>query len=271
MPPVEYDLAGTPCADVLDGNVCHVRSGAAERYPSDEGLIRMSAESYVGVALRASSGELLGLVNAIHDRPLDEVVRPEGVLQVFAARAAAEIERRGLEGDLRRAAFEWRAAFDGLPLGVVVVDANARIQRVNRTAVEQSGRASWTELIDKPLSALGPGEPWATLGELVTTLGPEDAPATREVNDPLSRRTFMVSARVLAPEVQGSGSAVLNFQDVTETVQLRSSCGRARRWPRSARSWRASRTRCATRSSASRRRSTPSSRASATSRATSAT
>jgi formate hydrogenlyase transcriptional activator len=170
MPPVEYDLAGTPCADVLDGNVCHVRSGAAERYPRDEGLTRMSAESYVGVALRAASGELLGLVNAIHDRPLDEVVRPEGVLQVFAARAAAEIERRGLEGDLRRAAFEWRAAFDGLPLGVVVVDANARIQRVNRTAVEQSGRASWTELIDKPLSALGPGEPWATLGELVTTL-----------------------------------------------------------------------------------------------------
>jgi len=221
MPPVEYDLAGTPCADVLDGNVCHVRSGAAERYPRDEGLTRMSAESYVGVALRAASGELLGLVNAIHDRPLDEVVRPEGVLQVFAARAAAEIERRGLEGDLRRAAFEWRAAFDGLPLGVVVVDANARIQRVNRTAVEQSGRASWTELIDKPLSALGPGEPWATLGELVTTLGPEDAPATREVNDPLSRRTFMVSARVLALEAQGSGSAVLNFQDVTETVQLK--------------------------------------------------
>ena len=69
MPPVEYDLAGTPCADVLDGNVCHVRSGAAERYPRDEGLTRLSAESYVGVALRAASGELLGLVNAIHATP----------------------------------------------------------------------------------------------------------------------------------------------------------------------------------------------------------
>jgi signal transduction histidine kinase len=120
------------------------------------------------------------------------VVRPEGVLQVFAARAAAEIERRGLERDLRRAAFEWRAAFDGLPLGVVVVDAHGRIQRVNRTAVEQSGRASWTELIDKPLAALGPGEPWATLGELVATLGPEDAPGDQGSERP-----------ALAPHVHG--------------------------------------------------------------------
>ena len=55
----------------------------------------------------------------------------------------------------------------------------------------------------------------------MAALSPEDPPAVKEVNDPLSRRTFMVSARVLPPEVQGSGSAVLNFQDVTETVQLK--------------------------------------------------
>ena len=222
MPAVEYDLEGTPCAHVLDGSVCHVRGGVAERYPRDEGLRQMGAESYVGVVLRASSGEPLGLVNAIHDRSLDEVIRPEGVLQVFAARAAAEIERRGLEADLRRAAFEWRAAFDGLPLGVVVVDAQGRIQRVNRTAVEHSGRAGWMELIDKLLVELGPGEPWAALGELVATLGTAGAPSAREVNDPLTRRTYMVSARTLAAEADGGvGRAVLNFQDVTETVRLK--------------------------------------------------
>jgi signal transduction histidine kinase/DNA-binding NarL/FixJ family response regulator len=219
--PVEYDLVGTPCADVLDGSVCHIRGGVADRYPGDLGLRGMAAQSYVGVALRASSGELLGLVNAIHDRPLDEVVRPEGVLQVFAARAAAEIERLRLEADLRRAAFEWRAAFDGLPLGVVVVDAVGRIQRVNRTAVEHSGRGSWADLIDEPLAALGPGEPWATLGDLVPTLGPGDPPSAREVNDPLTRRTFMVSARMLPPEGERGRRAVLNFQDVTETVRLK--------------------------------------------------
>jgi signal transduction histidine kinase/DNA-binding response OmpR family regulator len=221
MPQAEYDLAGTPCGDVVDGSVCHIRSGLAEGYPGDEGLKRMGAQSYVGVALRSSTGQVLGLVNAIHDRPLDEVVRPEGVLQVFAARAAAELERRALEADLRRAAFEWREAFDGLPEGVVVVDAQGRIHRVNRTAVEHSGRSGWTELIDTPLSALGPGEPWATLAELVVTLRAGALPAAREVNDALTRRTFMVSARALAAGGEGGGRAVLNFQDVTETVRLK--------------------------------------------------
>ena len=48
--------------------------------------------------------------------------------------------------------------------------AQGRIHHVNRTAVEHSGRSGWTELIDTPLSAQGPGEPWATLAELVATL-----------------------------------------------------------------------------------------------------
>ncbi len=220
MQPIEYELEGTPSRDVIEGHICHIRGGVADRYPQDESLRRLGADSYVGVALRASSGEVLGLVNAIHDRSLDEVVRPEGVLQVFAARAAAEIERRGLEADLRRAAVEWRAAFDGLPLGVVVV-ADGRIERVNRTAVEHSGRASWTELIDKPLAELGPGEPWEALGALAATIEPGRELAAREVNDPLSRRTFMVSARSLAPEGEAARRAVLNFQDVTETVRLK--------------------------------------------------
>ena len=349
MPAIEYDLAGTPCGDVVDGDVCHIRGGVVERYPGDEDLRRMGAQSYVGVALRASTGEILGLVNAIHDRPLDEVVRPEGVLQVFAARAAAELERRraerelerqrvfadslldmvaslvvvvdprgsivrfnraceqasgwteaelrgrcfwdvlhaeetreavaryyrgdeallslptsyetewqtrsgerrliawinrpvfdssgavtyvlgtgtdvterrGLEADLRRAAFEWREAFDGLPEGVVVVDAQGRVQRVNRTAVEYSGRPGWPELIETPLMELGPGEPWAALAGLAETLREGAAPLAREVNDPLTRRTFMVSARSLAAAGEGGGRAVLNFQDVTETARLK--------------------------------------------------
>ena len=130
-------------------------------------------------------------------------------------------DRRRLEADLRRAAFEWRETFDGLPLGVVVVDAEGRIVRANRTAVEHSGRARWRDLIDAPLAALGPGEPWAALGELVSALNTGGAPAAREVSDPLTRLTWVVSARALAADGDGAERAVLNFQDVTETVRLK--------------------------------------------------
>ena len=348
-PNVEYELAGTPCGGVLDGTVCYIRDDVAQRYPSDAGLAAMGARSYVGVMLRASSGAALGLLNVVHDHPLDDTVRPEAVLEVFAARAAAELdrrqaereldrqrafadslldmvaslvmvvdpqgrivrfnraceqtsgwseaelrgrrfwevlrpadargqiarffdsgrsmhelplaydsewltragerrliswinrpmldaagepmyalgtgtdvtERRRLEADLRRAALEWRETFDGLPIGVLVVDREARVVRANRTAVEQSGCGSWSEIIDAPLAELGPGEPWAALGELVNETRRGGAPPAREVADALTRQTWVVSARVLEAEAEGSGRVVLNFQDVSETVRLK--------------------------------------------------
>jgi PAS domain S-box-containing protein len=344
---VDYPLEGTPCAGVVDGTVCHVRDSVADLYPGDAGLRQMGAQSYVGTAMRASTGEVLGIVNAIHDRPIDASVRPEGVIQVFAARAAAEIERlragreierqrifadslldmvaslvivvdpegrvvrfnraceqtsgwteaelrgrvfwealrpaearaeaaryfrggtsplelpaafesvwqarsgerrliswvnrpvfdatgavtyvlgtgtdvtdrRRLESDLHRAAFEWRETFDSLPLGVLVVDAEGRVLRANRTAIEHSCRATWREVIAAPLAELGPGEPWSALGELAADLRRGGAPAAREVSDPLTRLTWVVSARALLGE--DPARAVLNFQDVTETVRLK--------------------------------------------------
>jgi len=116
---------------------------------------------------------------------------------------------------------EWRQTFDGLPLGVVVVDAEGRVVRANRTAVGCSGRHSWSELIDRPLADVGPGEPWGALATLVA-----DAPAggladPREVTDPSTRRTWVISASRLPTDGQGPGRIILNFQDVTATAQLK--------------------------------------------------
>ena len=41
------------------------------------------------------------------------------------------------------------------------------------------------------------------------------------MSDPLTRLTWVVSARALAADGEGPGRAVLNFQDVTETVRLK--------------------------------------------------
>jgi PAS domain-containing protein len=102
----------------------------------------MAAQSYVGTAMRASTGEVLGIVNAIHDRPLDEVVRPEGVLQVFAARAAAEIERLRAEREIERQRVFADSLLDMVASLVIVVDPEGRIVRFNRACEQTSG---WTE------------------------------------------------------------------------------------------------------------------------------
>ena len=50
---VEFDLAGTPCEDVLLGGLCHYPSGVKERFPRDEPLVAMGIESYLGVPLQS--------------------------------------------------------------------------------------------------------------------------------------------------------------------------------------------------------------------------
>jgi len=163
---------------------------------------------------RSGERRLISWVN----RPVSD---PAGRVTYVLGTGTDVTERRRLEADLQRAAFEWRETFDGLPLGVVVVDPDGRIVRANRTAVEHSGRTSWSDLIDQPLAALGPGEPWAALGELAASLSAGGAAAAREVIDPLTQLTWVVSAKALATDGDDAGRSVLNFQDVTETVRLK--------------------------------------------------
>src|SRR3954462_8643846 len=45
-PNVEWDLPGTPCAEVVEGKLCHHPSGVARRFPNDKPLANLSIESY---------------------------------------------------------------------------------------------------------------------------------------------------------------------------------------------------------------------------------
>lgn len=89
----EYDLAGTPCANVLGERVCFYPSDVAHLFPQDTLLADMGAESYLGVPLRASDGRTLGLLAVLHDGVIDEILQPSETLELFAGRAAAELER----------------------------------------------------------------------------------------------------------------------------------------------------------------------------------
>ena len=91
--PFEYALAGTPCARVLNDGLCVHERGVRERYPEDDNLARLGVESYFGLLARGADGSPVGPLVLMHGQPFraDEAVRQ--VLQVFAARAGAEIER----------------------------------------------------------------------------------------------------------------------------------------------------------------------------------
>jgi len=130
-------------------------------------------------------------------------------------------ERKRLEHDLFQAAVEWRETFDGLSLGILAVDAAGRVRRANAAAMAAAERMNARELLGLGVEAIAGGEPWRSLAELVRALASGEAPASHEVSDPVSRRSWLVQASALRDRHASDYAIILSFQDVTATVELR--------------------------------------------------
>jgi len=96
-PTLEYDLAGTPCANVVDRQICSYPCDIQNLFPRDTMLVEMGAEGYVGSPMIDSSGRCLGLICALTRQPLENAKLAEALLKIFAVRAAAELERKNYE------------------------------------------------------------------------------------------------------------------------------------------------------------------------------
>src|SRR5262245_31934357 len=90
---IEFDIAGTPCEAVIDGAVsCHTHD-LQKRFPEDLGLVDLGAESYLGVPLVGTAGEILGHLAVLDVAPMEDDEARALLLRTFASRAAIELER----------------------------------------------------------------------------------------------------------------------------------------------------------------------------------
>lgn len=98
---IEYDLAGTPCANVIARQLCVYPEGVQQLFPTDRWLADWQIESYAGTPLYDSRGQVLGLISVLSREPMDDPHAVRSALQIFATRAAAEVERQQTEETLR--------------------------------------------------------------------------------------------------------------------------------------------------------------------------
>ncbi len=99
--PFEYELPRTPCENVIATSACLYPRGVQQLFPSDQDLIRMGAESYIGTPLRAKDGKPLGILWACDTRPMPDMPVLTEILLAIAERASAELERLQLDEELR--------------------------------------------------------------------------------------------------------------------------------------------------------------------------
>jgi formate hydrogenlyase transcriptional activator len=130
----EWNLAGTPCEDVVQGNLCHHASGVREKFPDDPYPRAWGIESFLGLPLCDSEGMVLGHLAAFDDRPMPEEPRKLLTLRIFAKHAAAELTRLHLERQLRDSAEQLRDLYEEAPIAYVKEDLESRFISANRAA-----------------------------------------------------------------------------------------------------------------------------------------
>jgi two-component system cell cycle sensor histidine kinase/response regulator CckA len=105
----EFELAGTVCAQIAIGKPCLWRSDAQTRFPNDRLLSEVRAQACIGVPLVDTRGRPIGALLALYRRPITSLRVPKSMLEIFAARASAELERKREDDQLRESEQRYRA------------------------------------------------------------------------------------------------------------------------------------------------------------------
>ena len=101
---VEFDIAGTPTEAVLVAGQLEVLDGVTARFPGDAALTARGLRAYLGRRLDDSHGRPIGVLAVLHGQPMAADDPAVGLLDLFQARVAAELERVIAEEDLQRLA-----------------------------------------------------------------------------------------------------------------------------------------------------------------------
>ena len=147
---IEYDLKGTPCEIVMTGTDYFCAAELEKQFPKEKGI-----QSYVSVPVYSpATGEILGHIAALDDKPMTESQNQTSILKIFAARAGSEIERikaeeklkKTLEGTnielqmrLKESEKRFRDLFEEAPIAYVNEGLDSKFISANRAALKILG------------------------------------------------------------------------------------------------------------------------------------
>ncbi|MGA7936455.1 MAG: AAA family ATPase [Kovacikia sp.] len=117
----EYNLQGSPCDQIIHskGYQCFPEQ-LQSLFPDDKDLKLLQIQSYAGIPLMDSTGNLLGHLAVLDDRPMENKPRNQAVLEIFAARAVAEMERKQAEEALQISETKFSTAFRSSPDAITI-------------------------------------------------------------------------------------------------------------------------------------------------------
>jgi PAS domain S-box-containing protein len=136
----EYKIEGTPCEVVIDEvRLVHYPDRIIELFPDDPDLSALNAVSYAGVPLLRSDGTVMGHLSALDTKPLLLFPELESAFRIFAARAAAELNRLRAESGIRESEQRFSLLIESAMDAILEMDDQFHIKRANGSAAELFG------------------------------------------------------------------------------------------------------------------------------------
>jgi diguanylate cyclase (GGDEF)-like protein/PAS domain S-box-containing protein len=149
----EYDLSGTPCANVVAGKECIFIDGVSDRFSGDRLLVDKGIASYHGIPLSRRDGTPLGLLSVFDTAPMDSLPHLRPLLGLFGGRAAMEIERLEAVERLHESNARLSMLLQSSPLAIYTRDRDGLLTSWNPAAEQMYGWKA-EEVIGKPLPSV---------------------------------------------------------------------------------------------------------------------
>src|SRR5262249_7153879 len=137
---VDFEFTTSPAAEVRKGALAHFPTGVLQRFPRAAFLAARGIDGYMAVPFRDGAGQVLGFISVFDERPMPAEPRRLFIVQIFAARAAAELERLRAEQRVRESEARYRDLFDNAPNAYWLAGTHRRLLRAIRRAAELLGR-----------------------------------------------------------------------------------------------------------------------------------
>ena len=151
-----YELAGTPCREVIVKRTCSYPEEVQAHFPNDQILQEMNVESYVGSTLVGVQGQPQGIIAALFRKRLDNPQFAEDVVSLFGMGVSVEFERLAVRQSLQDSEERYRLLAEAVPDMVFLLDRNGIIHYVN-PAASAFLRRSPEQLLGKPQNEFFPG------------------------------------------------------------------------------------------------------------------
>jgi len=93
----QYPVENSPIPLIMQHGIVEYSKGAREAFPQDPILTKVHAESFIGILLRNTLQEPIGVIAILHSRPLEKKASIESLVQLVSLRVTHELEQMRAE------------------------------------------------------------------------------------------------------------------------------------------------------------------------------